>query len=159
MLANLLPPYFEVTRHVGIGFEARKSSPGFESGETQVGVRSPRPWSGAVLLVQMTRSPRDHARFFQNRTGDIEIDPKSIYVHISGPHPDRSPPELVKNHQKSRKFQRFRYFSNLSRHGFSRNVTEQSTMRKISIFSGNLNWPSNYADLELNPLRLVKSNV
>ena len=96
MLANLLPPYFEVTRHVGIGFEARKSSPGFESGETQVGVRSPRPWSGAVLLVQMTRSPRDHAGFLKNRTEDIEIDPKSIYVHTSTPHADRSRPEMVK---------------------------------------------------------------
>ena len=89
---------------------------------------------GAVLWDLWLRSPQDHSRSFQIRTGDIEIDPKSIYVHISGPHPDRSPLEWVKNHQKSRKFQRFRYFSNLSRHGFSRNVTEQSTMRKISIF-------------------------
>ena len=89
---------------------------------------------GAVLLHNNHRSPRDHARFFQNRTGDIEIDPKSIYVHISGPHPDRSPPELMKNHQKSRKSQLFRYFSKLSRHGSSRNVTERSTTRKIFIF-------------------------
>ena len=35
VLANLLPPYFEVARHVEIGFEARKSSPGFETGETR----------------------------------------------------------------------------------------------------------------------------
>ena len=34
------PPYFEVAGHVEIGFEARKLSPGFESGETQVGARS-----------------------------------------------------------------------------------------------------------------------
>ena len=89
---------------------------------------------GVVLSDLRPWSPWDHPIFLKFWVSDIEIDPKIIYVHISRPHPDRHPPELVKNHQKSRKFQRFRYFSNLSRHGFSRNVTEQSTMRKISIF-------------------------
>ena len=111
-------------------FLLRPDRPGRSTSPVQAHV----PWSGAVLLHHNHRSPRDHARFFQNRTGDIEIDPKSIYVHISRPHPDRPPPELVKNHQKSRKFQLFRYVSNLSRHGSSHNVTERSTTRKIYIF-------------------------
>ena len=92
------------------------------------------PWSGAVLLDNWLRSPRDHARFFQNRTEDIEIDPKSIYVDISGPHPDRPPPRLLKTHQKSRKSQLFRCFSKLLHRGSSSNVTERSATRKISIF-------------------------
>ena len=89
---------------------------------------------GVVLSDLRPWSPWDHPIFLKFWVSDIEIDPKSIYVHISRPHPDRPPPELVRDHQKSRKFQLFQYFSNLSRHGFSRNVTEQSTMRKISIF-------------------------
>ena len=92
------------------------------------------PWSGAVLLDHKTRSPRDHARFFKNRTEDIEIDPKSIYVDISGPHPDLPSPKLRKTHQKSRKSQCFRYFSKLLRRGSSSNVTERSTAPKIFIF-------------------------
>ena len=85
---------------------------------------------GVVLSDLRPRDPWDHPIFLKNRVSDIEIDPKSIYVHISRPHPDRTPPELVKSHQKSRKFQLFRYFSNLSRHGSSRNVTERLTTRK-----------------------------
>ena len=82
------------------------------------------PWPGAVLFDLGPRSPRDHARLFQNRTFCVEIDPKSIYVDILGPHPDRPPPELVKNSRKSRKSQYFRYLSKLLRHGSSSNVTE-----------------------------------
>ena len=79
---------------------------------------------GAVLFDLGLRSPRDHARLFQNRIFCVEIDPKSIYVDILGPHPDRPPPELVKNGRKSRKSQYFRYLSKLLRHGSSSNVTE-----------------------------------
>ena len=89
---------------------------------------------GVRILNLRPRGPRRHPIFLKNRVSDVEIDPKSIYVHISRPHPDRPPPELVRDHQKSRKFQLFQYFSNLSRHGSSHNVTERSTTRKISIF-------------------------
>ena len=101
----------------------------------------------------------DHASFFQNRTENIEIDPKSIHVDMDGPHPDRPPPELLKNHHKSRKSQYFRYFSKLC--AVVPPATSQNDQQhpKYSFFSGDFNWPSNYADLELNPLRLVKSNV
>ena len=89
---------------------------------------------GVVLSDLRPWSPWDHPIFLKFWVSDIEIDPKSIYVHISTPHPDRPPPELVKNHRKSRKFQLFRYVSNLSRHGSSHNVTERSTTRRIYIF-------------------------
>ena len=89
---------------------------------------------GAVLFDWMTRRSRDHARLFKNRTWDIEIDPKSIYVHILKPRPDRPPQELVKNHQKSPKSQFFRYFSKFSSNGSSRIVTERPITRKICIF-------------------------
>ena len=62
---------------------------------------------GAVLFDLGLRSPRDHARLFQNRTCCVEIDPKSIYVDILGPHPDRPPAELLKNAQKSSKIATF----------------------------------------------------
>ena len=111
-------------------FLLRPDRPGRSTSPVQAHV----PWSGAVLLHHKTRSPRDHARFFQNRTEDIEIDPKSIYVDISGPHPDLPPSRLVKTHQKSRKSQCFRYFSKLVCLGSSRNATERSTTCKTFIF-------------------------
>ena len=40
-LGTLLPPYFEAARHVGNGFEARKSSPGSESRVTRSGRTAP----------------------------------------------------------------------------------------------------------------------
>ena len=89
---------------------------------------------GVRILNLRPRGPRRHPIFFKNRVSDIEIDPKSIYVHTSRPRPDRPPSKIVKNHQKSSKFQRFLYFSKLLRRGSSSIVTERSKMCKILIF-------------------------
>ena len=81
-----------------------------------------------------TRHPWDQRMFWKIWTSDIEIDPKSIYVHIFWPTPDPALSNFVKNHQKSWKSQHFADFSKLLRHGPSRNATERSQICKIVIF-------------------------
>ena len=92
------------------------------------------PEPRAELFNFWPNRPPDHPRFFKIWIERVEIDPKSIYVHILKPHPDRAIPELVKNHQKSSKSQHFRYFSKFLSHGSSSNATERSTTCNISIF-------------------------
>ena len=122
------------------GFASPRPSAGRHQHETHASPLGP----GAVLLDHRLTCPRDQARFFKNRTEDIEIDPKSIYVHMSWPDPDRPPPGI---REKSSKFMKISTCSILfeilapwllpQRHRTINNA------QNIHFFSGKFNWPSN----------------
>ena len=86
--------------------------------------RARRPPGGVVFRPFCARGPQDHKMFLKIRTGDIEIGPKSIYVHMFWRSPDRVPAKSVKFAQKSSKSQHFANFSKLFRHGSSCIITE-----------------------------------
>ena len=58
---------------------------------------------GVVTFNFLTKRSRDRTIFWKIRANHIEIDPKSIYVHIFWPNPGAAHREFVKNHQKSSK--------------------------------------------------------
>ena len=96
--------------------------------------RARRPPGGVVFRPFCARGPQDPPMFFKIRIGDIEIGPKSIYVHMSWRSPDRVPAKSVKFAQKSSKLQHFANFANLFRHESSCIITKISTTCKIFNF-------------------------
>ena len=103
---------------------------------------------------------RETIQYFWNFEFPTSRSIQKVYMFISldrtptGPHQNWW--KIIKNHENFNVFDIFRTFRAMASPATSQNNQQCA---KYPFFSGNLNWPSNYADLELNPLRLVKSNV